>query len=298
MGIGRQIIEAVIREHLYRPVDGDVLMMGRQTVYLTPQDLLGVFRDHGIDINDVDPASIEIDRSTIDHLPGWEDRPLVTDRALFKLMGSRKVLALDHSEYEGADIVHDLRYPVPSKLCGIADFIVDGSTLDNVFTPSTVLKNYCDMLRPNGRLIALNAFSHHDTPYVIMPPMWYVDYFVMNGFADCKVYIFVFDTNGKWNTFYVDMEYLLKAGRTMGRFRCPYHAITLVFAEKGRNSTSDQLPIQQDYRPAQDWKTFNHNLTAIVESRRHHLARSYVEQFFMDVIGGHVFIDGQYIGHY
>jgi hypothetical protein len=30
---------------------------------------------------------------------------------------------------------------------------VDGSTLDNTFNPALTLKNYCDMLRPGGRLL-------------------------------------------------------------------------------------------------------------------------------------------------
>ena len=128
----------------------------------------------------------------------------MSDAAPFKLLGARSVKALDHSPYEGADVIHDFRYPVPSHLHGTADFILDGSTLDNVFTPSIVLQNYAKLLRPGGRLLMENAFSAHNTAYVMMPPMWYLDYFVINKFVDCKVYIILFleDKLGLWSTTY------------------------------------------------------------------------------------------------
>ena len=38
MGIGPAIVTALIREHLYKPIRGDVQIIGRQTVYFTPRD--------------------------------------------------------------------------------------------------------------------------------------------------------------------------------------------------------------------------------------------------------------------
>jgi hypothetical protein len=67
------------------------------------------------------------------------------------------VLALDHSNYEGAEIIHNLTTPVPPELRKRADFILDGSPLDNVFDPATVITNFAEMLRPGGRLITTNT---------------------------------------------------------------------------------------------------------------------------------------------
>jgi hypothetical protein len=36
MGISALMVEMIIREHKYRPIHGDVLLIGRQTVYLSP----------------------------------------------------------------------------------------------------------------------------------------------------------------------------------------------------------------------------------------------------------------------
>src|ERR1051325_11503536 len=152
MGLGLHFIEALVRESRYKPITGVGLLIGRQTVYLSPERALVVLREHGVDTSKIDPATIELDKNTIDRKPGIPETRLISDAALLKLVGVEKVLALDHSAYEQADIIHDLRYPVPAELRGRADLILDGSTLDNVFTPSTVLQNYCALLRPGGRL--------------------------------------------------------------------------------------------------------------------------------------------------
>jgi hypothetical protein len=201
---------------------------------------------------------------------------------------------LDHSDYEGAEIVHDLREPLPQRLSEITDFLVDGSTLDNVFTPSTVLQNYAKLLRPGGRLVLLNAFSSYDTPYAIMPPLWYLDYFVINGFADAKVYIVVFPGQGEDNVFYVDVNFLQQAKRSMGRFCGPHHMVTVVMAEKGPSSTTDRMPIQQDYRSQEEWAVYLEKLAVIQQSTRHHLLRSHTGRRLFDVAGGHVFINTEF----
>ena len=293
MGLGRHAVEAIAREHMHRKVDGDVLMIGRQTVYFSGEDLLSVLREVGVDLKGVDPNTIEVDKETIDRRAKHASRALVSDRGLFRALGARSVLALDHSAYEGAEVIHDLRYPLPQALNGIADFIVDGSTLDNVFTPSVTLANYAALLRPGGRLIAINAFSAHDTPYAIMPPLWYVDYFVMNGFADCKVYIIAWDQN-RDNVFYVDLDFLRSAKRQMGRFHSPFHMATLVMAERGEQATTDRLPNQQDYRSEAEWDIYLRNLDRMLTSKRHHLARSRHPQFYTDPVGGHRYVDSSF----
>jgi hypothetical protein len=296
MGMGRHMIEAVIREHRNRPLVGDVLLIGRQTTYMSPDQLVQTIREHGVKV-DVDPKGIELDRTTLDRKHGFGER-LVNDAALFKLLGARSVKALDHSPYEGADVIHDLRCPVPSHLFGITDLIVDGSTLDNVFTPSVVLQNYATLLRPGGRLLMVNAFSAHNTAYVMMPPMWYLDYFVMNKFIDCKVYIILFLEENKEvvidNVLWVDVGSVSELRREMPRFVSPHEMVTIVFAEKGENSTADRLPNQQDYRSPEEWSEYLVNLDVIRQSKRHHLVRSRSKRVFKATVPGHLFVDREF----
>jgi SAM-dependent methyltransferase len=298
MGIGPALVRALIREHQFKPFYGDVRLIGRQTVYFTPQKILELLAANGVDTTAIDPDAIALDRRTVDRRAGFADAALITDTALFNLLGVDKVLALDWSDYEKADIIHDLRMPLPAKLYGTADLVVDGSTLDNVFTPSVVLQSYSSLLRPGGRMLTFNAFSSYGTPYAIMPPLWYVDYFVMNRFADCRVYVLVYRDAGAdkfdMNVFNVDLTELKNTGRRMGRFCAPYNMVTLVFAEKDTESTDERLPIQQDYRSAEDWDVYNANLTRMLQSKRPHLISSRSDRFVMEPAPGHSYIDKDY----
>ena len=42
MGLGGEAIEAIGREHAYRPISGDVVFIGRQTAYFTPGELVAL----------------------------------------------------------------------------------------------------------------------------------------------------------------------------------------------------------------------------------------------------------------
>ena len=44
--------------------------------------------------------------------------------------------------------------------------------------PAMALRNYAELLRPGGRLIAVNAWNLRDSAYTACSPSWYLDYFV------------------------------------------------------------------------------------------------------------------------
>ena len=269
MGLGLQVVDAIGREHAYSPIKGDVLFIGRQATYFTPAGLAAQLRSYG---HVVDPSAIEIDRTTVHRLSGYGE--IVTDRSIFHALGVDSVRALDVSPYEGAEVVHDLNRPLPDNLKAIADFIVDGSTLDNVFDPAMTLRNYAQLLRPGGRLVAVNALNTRDGAFTICSPDWYLDYFVANGFSDCKVYVCA-GFAGSYNSYWLDTGYI--ASQKPSRLVFPtmwWSYYTLVFAEKAPASTTDCIPTQQTYRSAEEWARYAAQLSAINRSRRPHLARS------------------------
>ena len=47
MGLGLHAVDAIGREHAYRPITGDVLFIGRQATYFTPSGLAAQLRSHG-----------------------------------------------------------------------------------------------------------------------------------------------------------------------------------------------------------------------------------------------------------
>jgi len=293
MGLAPYVIDAIVREHAYRPIAGDVLLIGRQTIYATADEAIDILRSHAV-TPAIDAKDVALDRGTLNLRSGLPVRAWISDIALFALLGNRKVKALDHSSYEGAEVVHDLTTEVPPRLKGCADFIVDGSTLDNTFNPALTLKNYADLLRPGGRLVATNQFSNDHDPYVIPSPAWYLDYFVMNRFADCRVYVVVHMPEGP-NVFCVNPDCLLDPNRRVDNFKAPFELGVVVVAEKGAGSTTTIWPTQAQYRSAADWGTYRANLTEMVRSGRPHLMRSWTASMcFRKVVSGYRFMNHEY----
>src|SRR5262249_27493495 len=287
MGLGGEAIEAIGREHAYRPISGDVLFIGRQTTYFTRDELAAILRSHG---HAVDPAAIEIDRTTISGQQGHHGKALVTDRSIFRALGVESVRALDVSAYEGAELIHDLNKPLPAHLHGAADFIVDGSTLDNVFDPATCLRNFAGLLKPGGRLLTINAYTRRQTAYTLCSPPWYFDYFVENGFVDCRVYVIV-TRRGRRNVFWLDPGYVARArGGTLG-FSARGNVFILALAEKGPASTTHASPVQQHYRSAAGWEVYAERLRRVQQSQRPHLARSSADLFIWNPTAGYVWVD-------
>ena len=48
MALGRDIVDAIIREHSYRPIAGEVLVIGHQTVNLSRNEVLELMREHHV----------------------------------------------------------------------------------------------------------------------------------------------------------------------------------------------------------------------------------------------------------
>jgi hypothetical protein len=287
MGLGGEAIEAIGREHAYRPISGDVLFIGRQATYFTPNELIALLRSHG---HAVDPAAMEIDRTTINRQEGHTGKELVTDRSIFHALGVGSVRALDVSAYEGAEIIHDLNEPLPPHLQNSADFIVDGSTLDNVFDPATCLRNFAGLLKVGGRLLTINAYTRRQTAYTLCSPPWYFDYFVENGFVDCRVYVIV-ARRGRSNTFWLDPGYIARARGGTLAFSARGNVFIVALAEKGPASTTHASPVQQHYRSAAGWDVYAERLRTVQQSQRPHLARSSSDLFIWSPTAGYVWVD-------
>jgi hypothetical protein len=294
MGLGRDIVGAIVREHIHRPISGDVLLIGRQTVNLSPAEALEMVAAHGIDVSAVQAENLKLNTATINRRRAPSGRDIISDAAFFNLLGVDRIKALDRSDYEGAEIIHDLGAPVPDELKCCADFIVDGSTLDNTFNPALTLKNYCELLRPGGRLCLINTLSNHFDPYTIATPSWFFDYFVMNKFDDCRVYIIVYLPDQEPNAFSINVDCLLEPGKVVRNFVSPFEMSAIVFAEKGAGSTTGVSPTQALYRSEAEWDAYRSSLRRIKSNPRPHLVRSRSAMSFFDVLGGYLFMGSDY----
>jgi hypothetical protein len=268
MGLSCASAEMIIQEHLYRPIAGRVLLIGRQNTDITPAAWLNLLKLY--DLTPRVPLVLE-KRGLLDHktigISDAEDR--IADVTVFQSLSDCEVLALDISDYEGAEVVHDLNLPLPRKYRGRFDFIFDGSSLDNIFNVTQALFNMSEMLRPGGRMMLYNTSNSHPSAYLQFSPDWIWDYFAANGYADCKVYIHEFPSLGEeWEKVEANP---LPPGGYPPQAGCFWHFDPLVvygdqsgfqnshildkgqrffhaIAEKGARSTSSACPVQMHYR--------------------------------------------------
>ena len=135
------------------------------------------------------------------------------------------------------------------------DFIFNGSCFDNLFDPATAIKSLSKMLRPHGRIMHLE----HGTPladtFLCYSPEWFFDFYALNGYADCQIFICVLPEYSQLRDWHVHTwrPYNIVDGRL--ELSEPnvtlLHFMNIVVAEKGDTSTDDKTPVQNVYRNLQ-----------------------------------------------
>jgi SAM-dependent methyltransferase len=280
MALGRDVVDAIIREHAYRPITGDVLLIGQQAVTLSRDEVLELMREH-----DVVAAAGGLQNVAS------ADGDGINAAAFFALLGIDGLHMLDTGAAGENRYVGE---PLPDQLKAGVDFIIDGGALTDLFSPAAVLRNYARALRPGGRLIAVNNLSAHFDPYSIPTASWYLDYCVINAFADCKAYVLDYPPGQPARAFCLDIDCLLDPAREIRAFLSPHETAVILFAEKGAASTTDETPTHAHLRSAAEWQRYRQNLARIKGAARPHLVRSRVEPGKLDVRGGHLFMRADY----
>jgi SAM-dependent methyltransferase len=125
------------RQHFLTPVPSDRRMQRQSGVYQK------ILREAGHDR----------DLATIIDADGFCD-------SFFRLLGFGAVDYMDISDYEGANVLHDLNDPLPDALAGRYDFIFDGGTTEHVFDVPQAFRNYDRALRTGGQLMAMNPANN------------------------------------------------------------------------------------------------------------------------------------------
>ncbi|NQV00086.1 MAG: class I SAM-dependent methyltransferase, partial [Parcubacteria group bacterium] len=260
MSISPTLAKIIIQEHIHRPIKGNVLCLGRQTILMTHREAVNLIRNQGCEISKKD---IKITRSLKDSgTRSGKDKEYISDVAFFRLLGITNIGNMDVSDYEGAEIIHDLNKPIPKKFEGKFDFIIDGGTFDHLFDLRTAFKNVTKMLKKNGRIFQWNAASNYvGSVYISLSPDIFYDFYVLNQFMDCKAWIAV-SYGSKWNF------YEFNGAHEPYRLKSKRRIMTVVLAEKGANTTLDKIPTQATYRDGASWESYKKGKKNISLSQR------------------------------
>jgi SAM-dependent methyltransferase len=165
----------------------------------------------------------------------------------FRLLGATEVVSFDHSDYEGASIVHDMNVPIPPQFHQSFDFVYDGGTLEHVYNFPEAIKSCVDMLKASGLFVCAspaNNFMGHGF-YQFSPELFFRLFSRENGFRLEQVLAFEYETGGAW----YEVEDPGKLGRRAEMLGTKSRIILWVAARKlGTKSINYVLyPKQSDY---------------------------------------------------
>jgi SAM-dependent methyltransferase len=155
-----------------------VLTIGRQSLCLHPDEVEFFVTSYARKFPDARP------------LPRQDFR-FGADAAIFlrECLGAANVEALDYSDYDRAEHLHDLNYPVPAALRGQFDAVFDGGALEHVFNFPAAVANLMQMTRVGGRIFMstpANNFLGHGF-YQFSPELMFRVFAPENGFEIQRV---------------------------------------------------------------------------------------------------------------
>jgi hypothetical protein len=184
--------------------------------------------------------------------PDFAAKHYVSDNLFFASLGFTRVISIDYSDFEGADVIHDLNRPGLSEKLGTAvDLVIDAGTAEHVFHFPNLLDNIFNILTVGGHVIhSLPVHNQVDHGFYQFSPTLFFDYYSANKWQINHCYLIQL---GKDHAI-VDNPWVLfqyKPGcldqLSNGGFDDKIYAI-IFCAKKTTESTTGVIPYQNYYR--------------------------------------------------
>ena len=113
MGINQQVFKLLLLENSYKPITGNFLSIGKHTVSMSNNKISSILKNFGIPF---------FSSKNIDNTTRHSSKKNISDEALLKSFSNAKYSCLDISDYEGANVIHDMNLPIPNSLKNKFDF--------------------------------------------------------------------------------------------------------------------------------------------------------------------------------
>lgn len=145
----------------------EILTIGHLNLYISPDQLRRLAERFRVVL---DPAAVASDE--------------YADRFFREFLQVGRVKALDYSNYEGCDIVHDLNYPIDNALHERFDAVIDGGSLEHVFHFPVAIANCMNMVKVGGSVFLFTMANNHAGHgfYQFSPELFFRVFQPDNGF--------------------------------------------------------------------------------------------------------------------
>lgn len=221
---------------------GKVLTLGKQNLYVKPSEL--------------SLLKAELKRLNSD-LPVDDLQPKGLADPIFQAFDSTEVLSMDKSDFEGADLLHDMNFPVSESYKEQFDLVYDGGTLEHIFNFPIAIQNIMEMVKVGGHLIIqtpTNNWSGHGF-YQFSPELYFRVLSAENGYKIKRMVVF------EWgpNNWYEVSDPLEVNARVYVVNNC--RTSLLILAERVTADTINQTPPQQSDYAFSKWTADKKNKT-------------------------------------
>lgn len=150
MGVDYSGAKKLIHHAATHGVGASVLMLGRHRMQVKDKLRPALSKE-------LQKAGFDLTSDDLEQEDGYAE-------TFFRALGAEEVVSMDLSDFEGAEVLHDLNDPVGEALEGKYDLIYDGGTTEHVFDVARCMDNLNAMLAPGGVLVSLvpanNWFGH------------------------------------------------------------------------------------------------------------------------------------------
>jgi len=188
--------------------------------------------------------------------------PYLAAHELFKSLGAKSIDSIDHSSYEGANIIHDLNKPFKPNAGQTWSCVFDGGSLEHVFNFPIAVKTCLEITAVGGTFISVTPWSGlagHGF-YQFCPELFYRIFSENNGFRMNRM---LFYRNGGWYT--VDDPECI--GRRL-EFQSKRPLLLCVSARKtSEKPIFSDFPQQSDYEVLWSTKAPTRGVRSTVPSR-------------------------------
>lgn len=153
-------------------------MIGKQDILIEWDDLMREVSSYGVEYDDAIYQEIK-DAYPIDSYNFW------------RMFGITDVHALDVSPYEGADLLFDLNSPeLPEKWRGQFDLVLDGGTLEHIFSVGQAMKNIASLVKRGGFIYSIVPCAGWvDHGFYSISPSFFQDFYAANHFEILRLNI-------------------------------------------------------------------------------------------------------------
>jgi len=271
MGITRDFSKFLIFAKKYYSVSyNHTLTLGRQVLYFKPEELKLDLKHYG----ELD-AIAKVNFSFKEYAENY-----------FYTLGASVQESLDYSDYEKANVIHDLNKPVPESLENRYSAVVDAGTLEHVFNFPLAIKNCMKMLKVGGHFISIttanNYFGHGF--YQFSPELFFSLFSEKSGFQLKEVIVAIEKPDGQVQDWYRVID-PAKVKRRVTLINNSPTSLLIIAKKITEKNIEGIVPFQSDYE--QVWRVHESiagNKPLLGESRWLHLYRKLFPKFIKSLV--------------